>query len=107
MGGRVTYTNESPRQVTTWPIEQRGQQGHPLFLEREDPLPISFHADHRPALLFRLVIERGSKGANPGVRQALRGAVGILADRVVMQQQHLKPVSSTGTGPLQHFAVAG
>src|SRR5215475_12183359 len=77
-----------------------------LLLERKHALAIGFHADHGPAVLLRLVIERGSKGANLAVRQTLCWTVGILAGAIVVQHQHLQPRAGTCAGPLQHLAIA-
>src|SRR5579871_4695068 len=49
-----------------------------LLLERKNTLPIILHADHRPAVLFGLVIKRLSESADLGVRQTLRRSIGVL-----------------------------
>ena len=35
------------------------------------------------------------------------GAIGVLAHRVVVQDQHAQPLAGAGGGPLQHLQVAG
>src|SRR5262245_26071511 len=75
--------------------------------EREDALPVVLHADHRPVLLLRLLVERGREGADLAVGQALRRPVGVFAGGVVVQHQHLEPRAGAGAAPFQHLAVAG
>src|SRR5215813_10658746 len=76
-------------------------------VRRKDVLPVVLHADHHPAVLLRLVIERLGEGADLGVGQASGRAVGVLTRGVVVQQQHHQPRAGSGVGPFQHFAVAG
>src|SRR5438874_13816614 len=78
-----------------------------LFLEGEYLLPVVLHADHCPALLLRLVIESLREGADLRVRQTFRRAVGVLAVRIVVQDEHREPRAVAGLGVLQHLLVAG
>ena len=72
----------------------------------KDRLPVVLHADHRPAVLLGLVDQRLGERADLGVRQAVRGAVGVLALGVVVEHQHHQPRAVAGAGPLEHLAVA-
>src|SRR5215510_9106022 len=58
-----------------------------LLREREQSLPVTFHADDCPAAFLRLVIECGRESADLAVRQTLRRAVSVLTDGIVMQHQ--------------------
>ena len=49
------------------------------LLEGEDAVPVVLHADHDPALLLRLVVERRREDADLRRRQSLRGAVRVFA----------------------------
>src|SRR6478672_12497861 len=55
------------------------------LVERENPLPVILLADHCPVFPFRFVIERLGEGADLGVRQALRRAIGIFTCCIVVQ----------------------
>ena len=46
---------------------------HGSRLEREDALPVVLHADHRPAVLLGLVVERRGEGADLAVGQPCAG----------------------------------
>ena len=70
-------------------------------------LPIVLHADHRPAGLFGLVIERLRERAEFHVRQSQRRAVGVFARRVIVQHQQLEPRAAAGLRVFQHLLVAG
>src|SRR5262249_26470060 len=76
-------------------------------LERKNVLPVILHADHRPAVLLRLVVKRLREGADLAVGQAGGGAVSVFARSIVMQHEHLEPRASAGAGPLKHLPVAG
>src|SRR5262249_16991489 len=76
-------------------------------VEREDGPPIVLHADDRPPSLHRLVIQRLAERSDPGVGEPLGGAVGVLARRVVVQQEHGQPWTGAGLGVLEHLPVAG
>src|SRR5262245_69805 len=41
------------------PAPPDGTSGSRLLIEREDALPVTLHADHRPPVLLRLVVEGG------------------------------------------------
>src|ERR1700735_1387951 len=74
--------------------------------EREYPLPVVLHADDRPALALRLVVECLGEGSDSAVRQAVGWPVGIFALRVVVQPEHRKPRTVASLGVLQHLLVA-
>ena len=44
-----------------------------LLLESEDPFPIVLHADDRPTILLRLVVERLGESADLGFLQPCAG----------------------------------
>src|SRR5262245_17041719 len=77
------------------------------LLEGEDPLPVALHADDKPALLRRLVVQPLSEGADLGVRQPLGRAIGVLACAVVVQDEHREPPAVACLRVLQHLPVAG
>src|SRR5262245_1530424 len=73
----------------------------------EDALPVGLHADDQPALLLRLVVKCLGEGADPGVRQSLRRAVGVFAYRIVVQENRRQPRATARLGVFEHLAVAG
>src|SRR5262249_4977299 len=77
------------------------------LLKRKGALPVILHADHRPAVLLRLVVKRLREGADLAVGQALGWAIGVFARGVVVQHQHLQARPGSSAGPLQHLPVAG
>src|SRR5262249_47727044 len=61
-------------------LQQDERSSGPRFaLEGKDAFPVVLHADDRPAVLLRLFVEGKGERADPGVRQPLRRAVGVLA----------------------------
>src|SRR5262249_56171979 len=70
------------------------------LLKRKNALPVILHADHRPAVLLRLVVKRLREGADLAVGQALGRAIGVFARGVVLQEQHLHPTASAPAHPL-------
>ncbi len=54
----------------------------------EDLLPVTLHADNKPAFRLGFVIQRLRKCANLGIRQPLCRSVGILTPSIVVQHQH-------------------
>src|SRR5271170_6250702 len=58
------------------------------LLKRKDALPVVLHADHRPVLLLRHVIHRLAQGADLGVGESLRRAVGVFAYCIVVHHHH-------------------
>src|SRR5262245_27607543 len=75
------------------------------FIEGEDALPVVPHADDRPALLLRLVVERLREGSDLGRGQALRRTIVILPFRVVVQHQHREPRAVAGLRVLEQLPV--
>lgn len=77
------------------------------IVKSENALPITLHADDDSALFSRLVVQRLGEGADFGVGQAERRAIGVFALCVVVQHQHREPRAVAGLGIFQHLPVAG
>ena len=73
---------------------------------REDGLPIVLHADHGPAVLLRVLFQRGREVTVFDVRQSARGTVGKFARRVVVQHEQLEPRAAAALRVFQHLLVA-
>ena len=69
-------------------------------------LPIVLHADDGPAVLLRMVFQRGREVTVFDVRQSARGAVGKFARRVVVQHEQLEPRAAAALRVFQHLLVA-
>lgn len=77
-----------------------------LLLEREDDLPIFFHAYDVPTLLLGLGHERFGERADLRVRQLPGRAIRVLAFRVIVVHKHHEPDAVACARPLQHLLVA-
>ena len=73
---------------------------------REDGLPVVLHADDGPAVLLRMVVERGREVAEFDVRQSARRTVGEFARRIVVQHEQLEPRAAAALRVFQHLLVA-
>ena len=80
---------------------------HSLALEGKDYFPILFHADDRPAVLRRLVIERLRERPDFRLRQSLSRAIRIFSLCVVVQHEHRQSRAITGFGVFEHLLIAG
>ena len=69
-------------------------------------LPVVLHADDGPAVLLRMVFQRGREVTVFDVRQSARGAVGKFARRVVVQHEQLEPRAAAALRVFQHLLVA-
>ena len=76
------------------------------LLEREDLLPIVLHADHRPAVLLRMLIKRWREGTQFDVRQSAGRTVGVFTRRIIVQHQQLEPRAAAALRVFQHLLVA-
>src|SRR5262245_53570728 len=102
---RQTEMARGTRPSTLFPPPAQPRLASSSFIEGEDTLPVVLHADHDPAVLLRLVVERLRKGANLGVGESLCGTIGILALGVIVQQQHREPLAIAGHRVLEHLPV--
>src|SRR5580698_10083185 len=59
-----------------------------LCFWRKDGLPVVLHTDHDPSVLVGFGHESVRKSTNVGIRKTAAGAVGVLALRVVVVDEH-------------------
>src|SRR5882757_1917491 len=79
---------------------------HSLALKGKDRLPIVLHADDRPAVLHRLVIERLRERPDFRVGQPFSGTVGVFAFGIVVQDEHRESGTAAGLSVFEHLLVA-
>ena len=71
------------------------------LIEREDLLPVIFHADHGPILLLGLTHERIGERADFRL-----WPIGVLALVVIVMHQHHQPHAVARLGVFEHLFVA-
>src|SRR3984885_6692439 len=69
-------------------------------------LPVVLHADHYPGVLCCFGQELRRECADVSVGKICRGAVGVFALRVVVENEHHQARAITGLGPFEHLGVA-
>jgi len=75
-------------------------------LRRKDHLPVVLHAHDGPAVLLRVVFQRGREVTVFHLRQSARGTIGKLTLRIVVQHEQLEPRAAAAMRVLQHLLVA-
>src|SRR5271156_7248994 len=72
------------------------------LVERENLVPVVFHADHGPTVLLRFFVQCRRESPDLAVGQTLGRPISVFARRIVVKEEHLQPRTGSGTRPLQH-----